>query len=64
MRMVASWLPVMTCGSGAWLRMLHTVLSWPDRQNTWALVRISHTRQVLSRPPVNSTSSCGCRARE
>ena len=54
--------PVMTCGSVPWVRREDTVLSWPVRQCTWAFVRMSHTRQQESRPPVNSRSSTGCMA--
>ena len=40
----------------------HTVCSWPDKQWICALLRMSHTRHTLSRPPVISTSRVGCRA--
>mmetsp|Transcript_42497 Transcript_42497/g.136338 ORF Transcript_42497/g.136338 Transcript_42497/m.136338 type:complete len:203 (-) Transcript_42497:923-1531(-) len=57
---VESWDPVITWGSVGWERMEQTVLSWPERQCTCCLVRMSHTRHVESRPPVMSTSSVGC----
>lgn len=44
-RTVLSYDPVITCGSADCDRMDATVLSWPDRQYTWALVRMSWRRR-------------------
>ena len=42
--------------------MAATVDSWPDMQCTCTLLRMSHSLQVLSRPPVMSSGSSGCTA--
>lgn len=62
-RMVVSWEPVTICGSLAWQITLAMVCEWPVRVCTLALVRMSHTRAVESRPAVTSTSIDGWRAR-
>ena len=59
---VLSYEPVMTCGFVRCDTMHPTVLSWPLRHIACTLVRMSQTRQALSRPPVISTSSSGCSA--
>ena len=61
-RMVLSMEPVMTCGSTALVVIEAMVLSWPASACTCTFVRMSHTRQTASRPPVMSTSSVGCSA--
>lgn len=59
--MVESMDPVMTCGSDSWHLTSETVAVWPERMCTWALVRMSQTLALASRPAVTRTSSVGCR---
>lgn len=58
-RIVESIEPVMICGSDSWHFTSAIVPVWPVSAWIWALVRMSHTRAVASRPPVTRTSSVG-----
>lgn len=59
--MVESMDPVMICGSDSWHLTDAIVPVCPVSAWICALVRISQTRAVASRPAVTSTSRVGCR---
>lgn len=61
--MVASWLPLMTCGSELWHWTLATVLVWPVRVWMQALVLMSQILIEESLPQVAKISMVGCKAR-
>lgn len=61
---VESWDPVITCGSDACVMTDETVCVCPVKVCMFALVRISQTLAVESRPAVSKTSIVGCSAKE